>query len=114
MLSNPDHNHDDSHKLVHVNGAKECNLKIQHNSMRLCLEVLNASHFGLHCSSTVNCMCLWLSPSLLKCLETGVIYMSILLDSAFVLIYPFSKCPRSLTSVEFMAFSAGDQIYGII
>ena len=54
-------------------GVRECNLNIQHNSMRLCLEVLDGSNFGVHHSSTVNCMCLCSCPSLLKHLETGVI-----------------------------------------
>ena len=52
-------------------GARECNLKIQHNPVRLRLEVLDTSNFGVHHSSTVNC--LWLCPSLLKCCDTGVI-----------------------------------------
>ena len=47
-------------------GARECNLNIQDNSVRLRLEVLVASDFGVHHSSTENCICLWLCPSLLK------------------------------------------------
>ena len=66
---------------IHTNwlmpmGARECNLKIQHNSVRLCLEVLEISNFGVYHSNTLNCMCLWLCPSLLKCQlcrDTGVI-----------------------------------------
>ena len=53
-------------------GAGECNLKIHDNSIRLRLEVMHVSNFGVHHSSRVNCICLWLCPSLLKCLETGV------------------------------------------
>ena len=33
-------------------GARECNLNIQDNSIRLRLEVLDASNFGVHHSST--------------------------------------------------------------
>ena len=47
-------------------GARECNLKIQDNSVRLRLEVLAASDLGVHHSNTENCICLWLCPSLLK------------------------------------------------
>ena len=47
-------------------GARECSLNIQDNSVRLRLEVLDDSNFGVHHSSTVNCICLWLCPSLLK------------------------------------------------
>ena len=54
-------------------GTREFNLNIQHNSMHLRLEVLDGSNFGVHHSSTVKCMSFWLCPSLLKCLETGVI-----------------------------------------
>ena len=41
-------------------GARECNLNIQYNSIRLLLEVLSDSNFGVHYSSTLNCICLWL------------------------------------------------------
>ena len=37
-------------------GARECSLNIQDNSVRLRLEVLDDSNFGVHHSSTVNCM----------------------------------------------------------
>ena len=47
-------------------GARECNLNIQHNSIRLLLEVLSESNFGVHHSSTLNFICLWLCPSLEK------------------------------------------------
>ena len=47
-------------------GAKECNLNIQHNSIRLLLEVLSDSNFGVHHSSTLNFICFWLCPSLEK------------------------------------------------
>ena len=53
-------------------GARECSLKIHDNSIRLHLEVMGVSNFGLHHSSRVNSMCLWLCLSLLKCLETGI------------------------------------------
>ena len=54
-------------------GCRECSLKIQPNSICLRLDVEDASNLGVHHSSTENCICLWLCPSLLKCLETGVI-----------------------------------------
>ena len=58
-------------KKIHTNwlmpiGARECNLNIQVNSIRLRLEVLDASNLGVHHSSTENCMFLWLCPSLVK------------------------------------------------
>ena len=58
-------------KKIHTNwlmpiGARECNLNIQDNSIRLRLEVLDASNLGVHHSSTENCMFLWLCPSLVK------------------------------------------------
>ena len=47
---------------IHTNllmpiGARECNF-IQHNSIHLLLEVLSESNFGVHHSSTLNCICL--------------------------------------------------------
>ena len=54
-------------------GCRECSLKIQLSSIRLRLDVEDASNLGVHHSNTENCICLWLCPSLLKCLETGVI-----------------------------------------
>ena len=44
---------------IHTNwlmpiGAREYNLNIQHNSIRLRLEVLSDSNFGVHHSSTLN------------------------------------------------------------
>ena len=56
---------------IHTNwlmpiGARECNLKIQHNSIHLLLEVLSVSNFGVHHCSTLNCICLWVCPSFLK------------------------------------------------
>ena len=47
-------------------GARECNSNIQHNSICLLMEVLSDSNFGVHHSSTLNCICFWLCPSLLK------------------------------------------------
>ena len=37
-------------------GARECSLNIQDSSIRLRLEVLDASNFGVHHSSTEYCM----------------------------------------------------------
>ena len=53
-------------------GARECNLKIQHNSIRLLLKVLSVSNFGVHHCSILNSICLWLCPSFLKWRDTGV------------------------------------------
>ena len=47
-------------------GDRECNLNIQHNSIRLLLEVLSDSNLGVHHSNTENCICFWLCPSLEK------------------------------------------------
>ena len=47
-------------------GARECNLNIQLSSILLLLAVMDVSNFGAHHSNTVNCICLWLCPSLLK------------------------------------------------
>ena len=62
---------------IHTNwlmtmGARECSLKIHDNSIHLRLEVMGVSNFGVHHSSRVKSMCLWLCTSLLKCLENGV------------------------------------------
>ena len=54
-------------------GCRECSLMIQLNSIRLRLDVEDASNLGVYHSNTENCICLWLCPLLLKCLETGVI-----------------------------------------
>ena len=53
-------------------GARLCNLNIQLNSVLLRLAVLDGSNFGVHHSSTENCIFLWECPSFLKWRETGV------------------------------------------
>ena len=53
-------------------GARPCNLNIQLNSVILRLTVLDGSNFGVHHSSTKNCIFLRECPSFLKWCETGV------------------------------------------
>ena len=39
-------------------GARECNLKIKHNSICFLMEVLSDSNFGVHHSNKLNYICL--------------------------------------------------------
>ena len=94
-------------------GARECNLNIHDNSIRLRLEVMVGSKFGVHHSSKVNCICLWLCPSLLKCLETGVScpsFRTVALCSYIL----FSKDPGGFSHIMFVALSTGYHLYDII
>ena len=48
---------------IHTNwlmsiGTRECNFNIQQNAIRLLLKVVSESNFGVHHSSTLNCICL--------------------------------------------------------
>ena len=72
-------------------GARECNLKIQHNSVPLRLEVLDVSNFAVHHTNTVNCMCLWLLPITFE-VSWYWCDLSIFLNSWPVIIYSFAKC----------------------
>ena len=47
-------------------GARVCNLGVQPNSVHMRLDVLDASNYGVHTSSTENYLYLWLCPSFLE------------------------------------------------
>ena len=93
-------------------GARLCNLNIQLNSVLLRMAVLGVSNFGVHHSSTENCIFLWVCSSFLKWGETGVGCPSFRIDvlCSYIL---FPKCSACFTNILFLEFSADYQIYDI-
>ena len=93
-------------------GTRLCNLNIQLNSVLLCLAVLDGLSFGVHHSSTENCIFLWECPSFWKWRETGVGCLSFRIDAlcSYNTSHPFPKCSACFVNILFLTFSAGYHI----
>ena len=77
----------------------QCSLKIQLNSVLLCLAVFGLSDWGMHHSITENCKWLGECPSGEKCLDTGVFLMLFLTDAMCSYILFLNGFPVSPTYI---------------